>query len=228
MKERVMNVRMSVAKCILELIGGTALVPVLALFCRVADCRGQGTLQIGFESPAYPGSPYPQPPGTGEAVGAYFESGMKFYNPFGPEGVALIGSGLSGYADNGSAFLSTSGGWLRFNFTSWGPFNLLSFDLAEHWPGSVTLQVVGYKGMGMTVTNTLTTDGIMDGPGGLPDFQTFHFDSQFLGVGQVDILSSRWAIDNLMISGVPEPTAGGLMVLGVLCVFSRPRPTGRQ
>jgi hypothetical protein len=197
---------------------GSKLVPVLVLSCLVADCRGQGTLLIGFEGPAYPGAPYPQPPGTGEAIGAYFESGMKFYNPFGPEGVALEGRGHSGYADNGTAFLSTSGGWLRFGFTSspttW--FNLLSLDLAENWPGSAVVQVVGYKGMGMTVTNTLTTDGIMDGPGGLPDFERFYFDSRFLHVSQVDILSDRWAIDNVMLSGVPEPSAASLLALGIL------------
>ena len=148
---------------------------------------------------------------------------MFFHNPFGPESVTLMGGGLSWAPDNGTAYLADSGGSLSFQFSSGRTFNLLSFDLAEDRSGAETVQVVGHKGMGMTVTNTFTTDGVMDGPGGAQDFQKFYFDSQFLGVWQVDLLSDRWAIDNLMISGVPEPTFGGLMLLGALCLACRSR-----
>ena len=190
------------------------MVAVLVLFCQAG--LPQGTLQIGFEGPPYIGAPYPQAPGTAVTLGSYSESGMLFHNAFGPEGVALVGSGYSQHPDNGSAYLHSSGGWLRFGFSSGMHFNLAALDLAESFAGAATFQVVGYKDMGVQVTTNITTDGIMDGPGGLPDFQTVGFDSRFVNLYQIDILTDGWAIDNVMLRGVPEPTGGTLIVLGAL------------
>ena len=163
-----------------------------------------------------------RPPGTWITTSDYTESGMWFVNPYGPEGMALLGAGVSGAADNGTGHLETSGGErLRFSFTNGMHFNLVSFDLAEDRTIVVPFEVIGYKSMGVTVTESFTTDGIMDGPGGQADFQTFYFDSRFANVYEIDIITSRWALDNLVVSGVPEPSAGALVLLGAVCALGR-------
>jgi len=180
--------------------------PSFVLFGLVAQCAAQGTMQFRFEGRA---------PGTWITGSEYHESGMRFWIPYGPEGVALLGAGVSWAPDNGTGHLETSGGErLRFGFTNGMHFNLASFDLAEDRMIAVPFEVVGYKDMGVMVSQSFTTDGIMDGPGGQADFQTFQFDSRFVNVYQIDIITSRWALDNLVVSGVPEPTAGGLAALG--------------
>lgn len=175
-------------------------------------------MSIAFEGPAYPGAPQPQPRGTYTTLSQYSESGMRFWTPYGPEGVVLLGSGVNGAPDNGTAYLATSGGRLGFTFISGMHFNLVSFDLAEDRPLSVAFQVVGYKSMGVTVTNSFATDGIMDGTGPAQDFQTFYFDSRFEDLYRVDILTDRWALDNLVVY-VPEPSAPCLLLLGTLTAF---------
>ena len=185
----------------------------LALACLASSCFGQGTLRFTFEG---------QPTGTRTLMFEYLESGMRFGGPYGLANLWLTGSGLSGYPDNGTSYLGVPAeSQLRFSFSTFPStyFNLFSFDAAEGettLPGPVTLQVVGYKGMGMTVTNTFVTDGINDGTGPLSDFQTFTLDSGFQNLSRVDIISSRFSIDNILI-GIPEPSAFALTLLGTLC-----------
>ena len=200
------------------------LLSVLALFCLAKHCLGQGTMQVRFEG---------QPRGTYVTTSSYSESGMMFWNPYGPENLARIGSGLSGAPDNGTAFLDVTGGArLAFTFFSGAHFNLVSFDAAEEtisYPGPITLQIVGYGSMGRTVTNYFTLDTIQDRRASqLPDFQTFYPDSRFANLYQVDIFTDRWSIDNVVISGVPEPSTGALILVGVLCAAGRSRMRNRR
>ena len=198
-------------RSLLRSSGAKVLAPALALLCLVAHCPAQGTLQVAFGS---------LPPGTYTTGSDYSESGMRFWTPYGPEGVSRVGSGVSWAPDNGSTYLAYTGGErLRFGFTPGRAFNLMSFDLAEDWPLPISVQVVGYKDMAVTVTTSFTTDGISDGPGGQQDFQSFSFDSQFVNVYQIDIITSHWALDNVMIGGVPEPSSGGFILLGAFCWF---------
>jgi hypothetical protein len=186
---------------------------------------GQGTMTTTFEGPAYAGGPSPQPAGTATTISAYSESGMTFWNPYNPANLVLIGSGLSGYAANGTAYLAvTPGGDLAFSFNTFPStyFNFVSFDAAgldTNFPGA-SLEVVGYRGMIGTVTNYFTVDSFLDRQAnGLPDFQTFYLGSEFQNVYRVDILSGAWSLDNVVISGVPEPSVGALAVLGAACAF---------
>jgi len=184
---------------------------ILIFFLRLAPCSGQGVLQFRFDD---------HPPGYATPASTYGESGMGFWNPYGPENLILAGSGIDSLPQNGTAYLQVStGAKLGFTLTSGMHFNLISFDAAEYVNnlGSVTLQVVGYKSMGVTVTNLFSLDEINDGTGPLQDFQTFYPDSQFLNVYRVDVLTDRWSLDNLVINGVPEPSSGALILLGTLC-----------
>lgn len=190
------------------------LAPAIVLLCLVVQCQGQGTMTVRFEGQTSP-------------LGGYRESGMIFQNAFGgPEVLTLVQSGWTGYPDNGSQYLGSGGVDLLtfgFNTSPTTYFNLVSLDLAELFPVPVTLQVIGYPAMSAPVTNTITTDGIMDGPGGQPDFQTFSFDASFQHLNRVQITTDQWYLDNVLISGVPEPSAGALVLLGAACAFGRSR-----
>ena len=191
------------------------------------QCNGQGTMLFAFEG---------QPRGTTSDPREYSESGMHF-GALGAEGMLRVGGGIASRPENGTAYLqATLHANLGFGFftfpSTW--FSFLSFDLGEYdtgYPGTATVQVIGYGGQGVRYTNVFTTDGINDGTGPLQDFQTFYPDSQFAQVYRVDILTGHFSIDNVVIGGVPEPSAGGLILLGTLlglgggCLKSR-RPSG--
>jgi hypothetical protein len=166
------------------------------------------------------------PRGVTVPVATYSESGMQFWNPYGPENLVLAGGGVSSRPDNGTGYLQvSSGAMLAFSFNTFPStyFNLLSFDAAEYdtaFPGPVTLEVVGYRPMAGTVTNFFTLDGINDGTGLLQDFQTFNLDSRFVNLYRVDFLTDRFSLDNVVIGGVPEPPVGGLVLAAALCLVS--------
>lgn len=165
------------------------------------------------------------------SVGRYVESGVSFWNAYGPEVLTLLQSGRSGYPDNGTKYLGSGGVDLltfRFDTVPTTYFNLVSLDLAELFPGPVTLQVIGYPVMSQAVTNMITTDGIMDGPGGQPDFETFYFGAAFQRVNRIEITTDRWYLDNVVISGVPEPSASALVLLGAACAFGQSRIKRRR
>jgi hypothetical protein len=191
-----------------------ALAAIAAVLCVPALCAAQGTLTINFDG---------QPAGTGGTISAYSESGMLFWNPYGPENLARIGPGLNGYPDDATAYLAiTLGAKLAFSFNTFPNtyFNLVSFDAANYGDNPpATLEVVGYKGMIGTVTNYFSTSF---------SFQTFYLDPQFQNVYRVDVLTDRWSLDNLVVSGVPEPTACALTAIGGLCWFAGRRMLGRR
>jgi hypothetical protein len=81
--------------------------PALALLCLLARCLGQGTVIVTFEGPAYPGAPQPQPAGTYSYMEQYSELGVLFTVPHHPSSLMLVGSGLAGVPDDGSAYLGT-------------------------------------------------------------------------------------------------------------------------
>jgi|WetSurMetagenome_2_1015567.scaffolds.fasta_scaffold580713_1 hypothetical protein len=188
----------------------------LVLFCAsTMPCLGQGTMTFAFEG---------QPRGTVSQLGSYTESGMRFslIHPMGS--LFLSGGGFAARPDNGTGYLEIPDANVAFQFTSGAHFDLLSFDAAELGSSPPpTLQVVGYRAMGLMVTNIFTLDGVNDGTGPLQDFQTVHLDSQFQDVYRVDVLNGAWSLDNLAVGGVPEPSTGTLLLLAMACAFGRSR-----
>jgi hypothetical protein len=192
------------------------------MFCVLVSSSGQGTLQITFDGPPI------QAPGTGRIVTDYFESGMLFTatNPI-THNVDFMrnGGGISGFPDDGTAYLQGGPSTLMFSFTNLFLFGLVSVDLAEYSTyfsnEPVTVPFIGYQLDGSTVTNVFTTDGIIDGTGPLADFQTFYF-TNFTDLARVEIAGPTdplgglgWSLDNLVIS-IPEPTSGVLLLAGGL------------
>lgn len=183
------------------------------LFCFLAQCQGQGTLQITFDGPPV------QPPGTAKIVQEYDEAGMSFTPiPGSLYGFVRVGiNPVGGRPDNGTAYLQAGlGSTLRFSFTNGTYFDLVSVDLAEYstlFQEPLMVHFVGYRHDGTVVTTDVTTDGIIDGTGPLADFQTFYFSSPFTDLDRVEIPTYGWSLDNLVVSrDVPEPPAGHLLV----------------
>ena len=102
-----------------------------------------------------------------------------------------------------------------FEYNGGSLFGLTSVDLAEYSTlfanQPVTITFVGYYSDGGTVSQSFTTDGIIDGTGPLADFQTFNFNSKdWSGLTRVEVPSFGWSLDNLVIN-VPEPSSGSLL-----------------
>src|SRR5882724_2591250 len=144
---------------------------MFACVCIAASSYAQGTIRITFDGPPL------QPPGTAYTVTNYYESGMSFV-PIGSGGFGRIGANpRPERPDDGSAYLQAAlGDSLMFSLTNGSVFGLVSVDLAEYStvvPYAVTVAFIGYRSDGRNVTNSFTTDGIIDGNGPLADFQTF-------------------------------------------------------
>jgi hypothetical protein len=183
------------------------LVSALALLCLLGHCQGQGTMTITFEGPPA------QPPGTVSYNMQYSESGMWFTCPGHPFSVLLVGSGLAGDPDNGTTYLGTLlNTTIVVSSLSGVQFGFTSFDVAQ-FQGLLTppkFQVLGFRGDGTRVTNDFTNLS--------NNFQTVQLGSEFAGLNTVH-LTGGFAFDNVVISGVPEPSAGALALLGAACAF---------
>ena len=154
----------------------------------------------------------------------------------------------SALVDSGSTYMVIEGDPLSqttFSQIGGAPFALTSIDFAE-WqsdsPGSHAypqqIMVTGNQIGGTTVFATLFPDGIFDGPGGQPDFQTFTFGPQWanlvsvvlLGTGATTGSLNYFAIDNVGVdtaAAVPEPGTLSLLGLGSAYLFGRRRRNRR-
>lgn len=81
-------------------------------------------------------------------------------------------------------------------------FDFLSIDVSEYSltvPHAFTVQFVGHKTGGGTVEHTVTTDGIFDGHGPEPDFETFEMPSGFTDLTKV-VVSAYGHYDNIRVN----------------------------
>lgn len=207
--------------------GYPILIVLLPLCLVTVHCRAQGI--ITFDGPPI------IPPASGYFVQEYFEAGMWFR----PLGVIEPGNGFgrrtggsSLYPDNGTTYVQTSlSASLQFSFTNGSVFDLISVDLAEYSTvvsDAATVQFIGYRPDGGTITESFTTDGIIDGTGPLADFETFTF-KDFTGVIRVEVPGFGWSLDNLVVA-VPEPAVSSLLGLGamLLALWVAKRNRSRQ
>jgi hypothetical protein len=211
---------MKTKHCGLNLCGA---ITMLLLCCAAASCLGQSTFQITFKGPPV------QPPGTAAIVTNYTEAGMSFTTISSSVGFVRMGpndgSGppRSQFPDDGSAYLQgLNPSPVQFSFNDGSVFRLSSVDLAEYstvFQEPLTVEFIGYHPDGSTVTESFTTDGIIDGTGPLADFQTFDF-TGFTDLTRVEIPTFTWSMDNLVID-VPEPTGSALLLVGGLVLGAR-------
>jgi hypothetical protein len=186
--------------------------------------QGQGTIVFGGQVAPY---------GTN-----YIEVGMQFRVI-----IPTRGSGDPSYDSMVLASIPTAGNipysttpymaffrqfspddYISFSLTNGNIFGLTSVDLAD--PNSpslspVPISFVGFLSNGSTVTNTFTTPG-----GGATTFQNYLFPSAFAsGLTSVDIVATRWAMDNLVFT-VPEPGTVSLLIIGLLAFAARKQNPG--
>jgi hypothetical protein len=206
-------------------------VALLSLAVHLALSRtaaAQGT--VTFDGP-------PVQPRDSASITAYYSEGGMIFVPLAPAtGFVRNGGGGVIWPENGTAYVQTlSDEAITFDSLRGVPFGLMSVDLAEYstlFPYPWTVRFVGYRADGSTVTNSFTTDGIIDGTGPLADFETFYFDQSFTNLTRVDVPSYRWSLDNLRFS-IPEPSplALGALAASLLALrasAARLRPPKRR
>jgi len=179
---------------------------LLAPFWFAAAASGQGTLlRITFDGPPV------VPPGVITNTHQYYESGMLFIPTPTVGSFERVGFPADSTLPNdGTAYVRAVGPQgLFFSFLDGSAFAIVSVDLAG--PNTSTAGVVdfvGYHPDGSTVTAYLVAGG---------SFQTFNLGAGFTDLTSVNIPSSPWSLDNLVLS-VPEPGIGTLVFLGGLAV----------
>jgi hypothetical protein len=157
---------------------------------------------------------------TQSGIPQYSESGFLF-KPFGPIDssppyrLARNGGGISFYPENGTPYLQAS------SALGGSPFTLLSVDLAEYsmFFTSPTVTLNAFRADGTTISATLTLDGLIDGTGPSPDFQTFSLGPGFSNLLSVKVPTQGYSLDNVVVA-VPEPSLGSLLVS--CCIFFFP------
>jgi hypothetical protein len=179
---------------------------------------GQGTLGT---LAAFDGPPYIAP-GTGIGANYYREEGMTFKPINAGEQFTRAGASRVGFPDNGTAYIlqgafDSLSGVLSYPDRVW-PFRLLGVDLAEFstlYDYPKTVQFLGYKADGSTVVQLFTTDGVIDGTGPVPDFETFTFQEDFTDLVRFEIPDNTYALDNLRFMPIiPEPGTVSLLLFG--------------
>lgn len=158
-------------------------------------------------------------PGSNIGFTYYYEAGIEF-RPIGQGGIfTRAGGGVSVYPENGTAYILSGFGDSLSGVGLFSPrFGLVSVDLAEFstvYPFPRAVEFVGFKPDGTTVTTSFTTDGVIDGTGPAPDFQTVFFDQRFADLVRFEVPGYSYALDNMVfVNVVPEPSTGALMILG--------------
>ena len=191
-----------------------------SLLFTLVRSEAQGTLQWNV---TFDGSP-PIARSTEVATNYYAEQGMEFR----PIGNGQFGRSGGAAADffprNGSAYLVAFSGYsLAASYVSGQRFGVVSVDLAEFstlYQTPLTVQFVGYRPDGSTVSTAFVTDGVIDGAGPLADFQTFYLDSQFADVVRVEVPPIGWSLDNMVFSQVPEPATSALLFVGASLLWA--------
>jgi hypothetical protein len=145
------------------------------------------------------------------------------------------------YGSGFTGLLTISGEPTPVSCPDCSPFDLFKIDVAEPTrdAGPISLGFLGTTADGESVQFDFVSDGIVDGPGGQPDFETVVLPDTFRNLGNVGILVATpylgVAIDNIIvepIQPVPALAPFGLGALAlVLCLtatwFGRARAAVR-
>lgn len=193
---------------------------LLATIASLAICGSVQAAVIGFEGSSAAGNPI---------ITSYSEAGFQFTS-----GHMHLIDPNSGFASNGTQSLGEEAGNLGQTITmsliGGGTFSLQGLDVAEIfignstlYPNATSLHLIGNLFGGGTVTADLGLDGILDGPGGADDYQTFTL-SGFSNITSVVFegflatgARGGYMMDNLLVNNatVPEPGTLALVLLAL-------------
>jgi hypothetical protein len=171
------------------------------------------TLQFEGVAPDGAGSPF--------LTGYFTEGSYKVYAPYGQwVDSKTMGIGTEFPDDGTDWFLNNNTGGIVITRSSAAPFYLLSFNATEYdyvFAGGFPYIVDGILTDGSLISTTFASAQRM--PYQTPQFQTFTMPSNWLGLPlkSVTITEPRdgFAVDNIRLAAVPEPTAICLAVLGL-------------
>ena len=168
----------------------------------------------------------------GAGIGStFYEEGGMWFQVIVPSGttydeMGIVRPGYVNLPQNPSPFMFfyrqyNPADYVAINLTNGSAFGLTSVQLADPISPStspVSISFVGHLAAGGSITNTFTTPG-----NGATAFAAYAFNPSFSsGLTSVDILASRWAMDNLVFT-IPEPGASALLVMGLLGLAWRRR-----
>ena len=161
----------------------------------------------------------------------YYELGMWFHVAVQPGDYDSMGiiqpNTVNNLATNSTPYLDffqqlNPNDYVAFSLTNGSTFGLTSVQLADPnspSPSPVPISFVGFLESGSTVTNIFITPG-----NNANSLLNYTFTSAFAsGLTSVDILSTRWAMDNLVFGNVaaPEPGIESLIAVGLLAFAAR-------
>lgn len=206
---------------------------VILTAITVVGAAAQGTY---LRNISFDGSPV-IPAGWNIGVKYYYEDSMTF-TPLDADGeFGRAGPGQqSWFPDNGTGYLlqaafDTLAG-ARGQFPIPSRFGLYSVDLSEFsdlYAFPAPVEFIGYRSDGTIVSKVFTTDGIIDGSGPLPDFQTLFFDLRFNDLVRFEVPSHGYALDNLVFFDVvPEPSIGALLFPATALFWPKLRAVKRR
>ena len=183
----------------------------LGVFASAAVAGGQ-SVTVTFDPPILPGGGY-------QIHAPYIQEGVSFSVTNHPY-FAIYDGGLVGRPDNGTAYLADPIA-MRFNFVNDALFSFNRLDVAEYsdvFASPQFVQLFGHKADNTVVEFDFYTDGIFDGTGPLPDFQTIVLPDSFTDLRWVEFglnnNTGAIAIDNVNLSVVPEPSLLAFVALG--------------
>ncbi|MDF7824296.1 right-handed parallel beta-helix repeat-containing protein [Pontiellaceae bacterium B12227] len=138
-------------------------------------------------------------PGIGRNIDYWTEGGIYFTNS---AGMGLYNREDSLRPDNGTAYLSPGQRyepWTCIYPNCEGLIGISSLDAAEYSTvyHESTVSMIGHKPDGTTLTNTFQLDGVIDGFGGVEDFEHFSFPSNFTGFTVIELPHSGYSLDNI-------------------------------
>jgi hypothetical protein len=170
---------------------------------------------------------------------SYTESGVSFTGSYAYTSTTVAASpGGDFFASNSSTgFVQLLfGSSMTIAMADSSLFSLGSVDLAEYstvFVSPATITFTGYLSGGGTTSQTFTTDGVIDGPAGLADFESFVFNASFTGLASLVADTTVFSMDNLevnpaSVSAVPVPAAAFMFAPALLGFLGLRRKTNQS
>lgn len=140
----------------------------------------------------------------GSCIAAWEQDGLRVTNARGT--ICPQSSGINSVS-SGSVYCNDVEG-LHVVHTQGKTFTPLTIEIAEYslsTSAATPVSFFGTKANGDQVNFTVTLDGVRDGPGGQPDFQTVTFPAEFNDLIQLDVPTKLWSCDNFVFSTIIPP-----------------------
>jgi hypothetical protein len=162
------------------------------------------------------------------AVSSYTENAVSLYTTGATHKAYTLRGGVAGGPDNGTGYFRFSSKTTGWRIDMGGQlFTAKQIDLAEYsvaYRRPSTVRFVGYKADGTTVSTSFALDGVIRVKGPVPDFQTFTFPATFADLTRVEIRSTLFSMDNLVLSQTFTNAPPSSLAISGASLASNPMP----